>query len=84
MRTHRSLLAPAAAALVLAFIWPASAKVLIQIDKSTQQMTVSQDGSTLYTWPVSTGVQRYDTPNGSFTPSRMAKTHFRREWDNAP
>jgi hypothetical protein len=84
MRTHRSLLAPAAAALVLAFIWPASAKVLIQIDKSTQQMTVSQDGSTLYTWPVSTGVQRYDTPNGSFTPSRMAKTHFSREWDNAP
>jgi hypothetical protein len=84
MRIHRSLLAPAVAALVLAFIWPASAKVLIQIDKSTQQMTVSQDGSTLYTWPVSTGVQRYDTPNGSFTPSRMAKTHFSREWDNAP
>jgi hypothetical protein len=85
MRIHRSLLAPGAAALLLVLaVWPASAKILITVDKSTQRMTVSQDGSTLYTWPVSTGVQRYDTPNGSFTPSRMAKTHFSREWDNAP
>jgi hypothetical protein len=85
MRIHRSLLAPGAAAFLLVLTaWPASAKLLISIDKSTQRMTVSQDGSALYTWPVSTGVQRYDTPNGSFTPSRMAKTHFSREWDNAP
>ena len=29
--------------------------VLVSIDKATQQMTVSVDGETRYTWPVSTG-----------------------------
>jgi hypothetical protein len=47
-------------------------------------MTVSQDGSRLYTWPVSTGQRGYDTPGGSYTPFRMEKDHFSREWDDAP
>ncbi len=63
---------------------PAQADLLIQIDKSTQQMTVSADGEQLYTWPVSTGIARYDTPNGAFTPFRKEKEHYSREWDDAP
>ena len=63
---------------------PARADLLIQIDKSTQQMTVSADGELLYTWPVSTGISRYDTPNGAFTPFRKEKEHYSREWDDAP
>ena len=47
-------------------------------------MTVSQDGSRLYSWPVSTGARGYDTPGGQFKPFRMEKTHFSREWDDAP
>lgn len=63
---------------------PASARLLIEIDKSSQQMTVSQDGREIYVWPVSTGLSRYDTPSGSYTPFRMEKDHFSREWDDAP
>jgi hypothetical protein len=47
-------------------------------------MTVSQDGARLYTWPVSTGISRYDTPGGAYTPFRMERDHFSREWDDAP
>jgi len=68
----------------LAAALPASANVLIEIDKSAQRMTVSQDGEQLYTWPVSTGQRGYDTPGGEFTPFRMEKDHFSREWDDAP
>jgi hypothetical protein len=63
---------------------PASARLLIEIDKSSQQMTVSRDGRELYVWPVSTGIERYDTPSGQYTPFRMEKDHFSREWDDAP
>ena len=73
----------AAVSATLAFT-PARADLLIQIDKATQQMTVSADGELLYTWPVSTGIARYDTPNGAFTPFRMERDHYSREWDDAP
>jgi hypothetical protein len=73
----------ALAALVAAAL-PASARLLIAIDKSAQVMTVSEDGARLYSWPVSTGQRGYDTPGGQFTPFRMEKDHFSREWDDAP
>ena len=77
----------AVAALVLcAFVavQPARAGLAIDIDKSTQQMSVSLDGEPLFLWPVSTGAAGYDTPSGTFTPFRMEKDHFSREWDDAP
>jgi hypothetical protein len=82
MRLVRPLLAAMAAVVFLAL--PASAKLLIEIDKSAQRMTVSQDGARLYVWPVSTGQRGYDTPGGAYTPFRMEKDHFSREWDDAP
>ena len=81
MRFPAALLAAAA---VLAVTAPARANLLIQIDKSTQQMTVSVDGEQRYVWPVSTGIAQYDTPDGTFKPFRMEKDHFSREWDDAP
>lgn len=63
---------------------PARADLLIQIDKNTQQMTVTADGEHLYTWPVSTGRAGYDTPDGAYTPFRMDPDHYSREWDDAP
>ena len=33
----------------------ARAELLIEIDKTTQRMTVTRDGAQLYVWPVSTG-----------------------------
>jgi hypothetical protein len=68
----------------LFLILPAAAHNLIEIDKSAQRMTVSQDGAQLYAWPVSTGQRGYDTPSGEFKPFRMEKDHFSREWDDAP
>jgi hypothetical protein len=85
MPVIRLLAAPAAAALLwLAPLGPAQARLLIEIDKSSQTMTVSQDGAALHRWPVSTGLRAYDTPSGQYTPFRMEKDHFSREWDDAP
>jgi lipoprotein-anchoring transpeptidase ErfK/SrfK len=63
---------------------PAVAEVSIVVDKMTQRMTVSVDGQQRYSWPVSTGTADYSTPIGTFTPSRLARVHYSREWDNAP
>ena len=62
----------------------ARANILISIDKSTQHMSVSVDGTPRYEWPVSTGRAGYDTPNGTFKANRMDADHFSQEWDNAP
>ena len=63
---------------------PAVAEVSIVIDKTTQRMTVSVNGEQRYAWPVSMGTVDYSTPAGTFTPSRLARVHYSREWDNAP
>jgi L,D-transpeptidase catalytic domain len=62
----------------------AAQSVLISINKNSQKMTVSIDGEKTYVWPVSTGVQGYTTPSGSYTPFRMERDHFSKEWDDAP
>jgi hypothetical protein len=62
----------------------ALAAVLIEIDKSAQEMTVASDGRLLWRWPVSTGRAGRDTPNGSFRAFRMEEDHYSEEWDNAP
>lgn len=62
----------------------ALADVTITVDKAAQRMTVDVDGTPRYTWPVSTGAAGYETPSGSHRPFRMERTHFSREWDDAP
>ncbi len=69
---------------VLMFGQAARADLLIEIDKSTQHMTVTVNGVQLYKWPVSTGANGYDTPSGAFKPFRMEIDHYSEEWDNAP
>ena len=73
-----------ATALTIAFASAARADIQINIDKSTQHMTVAVDGTQRYDWPVSTGRPGYDTPSGEFKPNRMDADHFSQEWDNAP
>jgi hypothetical protein len=72
------------AALTLPLTSSARADIVIAIDKSTQQMSVSVDGAPRYVWPVSTGRPGYDTPTGAFRPNRMDADHYSQEWDNAP
>ena len=63
---------------------PAAQTVLINIDKSTQQMTVFVGGVDRYHWPVSTGRPDYFTPSGTFTATSMNEIWYSKEWDNAP
>jgi hypothetical protein len=62
----------------------ALAEVLVTVDKATQRMAVSVDGEERHTWPVSTGLPRYATPKGSYTPFRLEEDHYSKEWDDAP
>jgi L,D-transpeptidase catalytic domain len=83
MRRFACLLALAACA-ALSQAAPARANLLISIDKTAQQMTVTVDGDPRYVWPVSTGREGYNTPGGQYQPFRMERDHFSREWDDAP
>ena len=58
-------------------------QILININKSRQEMTVFVDGIERYTWPVSTGAPGYATPSGNFTASSMNEVWYSKEWDNA-
>lgn len=84
MVSRGGLFAGLVAAVFLSAAASADAAVLISIDKSTQQMTVSVDGVKRYTWPVSTGRSGFATPSGAYTPFRMEEDHFSKEWDDAP
>jgi hypothetical protein len=63
---------------------PVPSTVLINIDKTKQQMTVFLDGVENYNWPVSTGKAGYSTPSGTFTATSMNEIWYSKEWDNAP
>lgn len=63
---------------------PTEKRLVITINKVSQKMTMTLDGKAKYKWPVSTGVTGYDTPSGTFSPFRMEKEYYSKEWDNAP
>ena len=77
---------PLAAAFVVSLfaMAPAQAGVLVHIDKSSQRMSVSVDGSARYTWPVSTGRSGYGTPSGVFHPQTMARRWYSKKYYNSP
>ena len=74
----------ALSAAALALCAPARANILITVDKSAQQMTVTVDGDPRYIWPVSTGRDGYNTPSGAFHPTSMEREHYSRQFDYAP
>ena len=61
---------------------PSSAAVLISVNKSTQQMSVSVDGVPRYRFAVSTGRAGYGTPNGTYHPQRLAASWFSKLYYN--
>lgn len=63
---------------------PAFANILISVDKSTQQMSVSVDGVPRYRFTVSTGRAGYGTPNGTYHPQRLAASWFSKLYYNSP
>jgi lipoprotein-anchoring transpeptidase ErfK/SrfK len=62
----------------------AGSQILINIDKSRQQMTVLVNGMEKYSWQVSTGKYGYSTPSGTFTPTSMNEVWYSKQWDNSP
>jgi lipoprotein-anchoring transpeptidase ErfK/SrfK len=63
---------------------PVASTVLINIDKTRQNMTVFLDGVERYHWPVSSGRAGYSTPSGTFTPTSMNEIWYSKQWDNSP
>jgi lipoprotein-anchoring transpeptidase ErfK/SrfK len=62
----------------------AGSTVVIGINKTNQEMTVSLDGIEKYRWPVSTGRAGYSTPSGTYAATSMNKIWYSRQWDNSP
>src|ERR1700730_6853682 len=62
----------------------AEAKLDLYIDKSSQRMSVVQDGYLLYVWPVSTGRDRFTTPSSIDAPQRLERSWFSKAYYNAP
>ena len=60
----------------------ASADVLVQVDKSSQRMSVIVNGQHRYSWSVSTGI--YGTPSGTFRPQSLSRNHRSSLYHNAP
>ena len=63
---------------------PVHSTILINIDKTKQEMTVFLDGVERYSWPVSTGRAGYSTPSGTFTATSMNEVWYSKQWDNSP
>src|SRR5215470_15775671 len=62
----------------------ADSAVVINIDKTKQEMTVLVDGIEKYHWPVSTGRAGYSTPSGTYTATSMNEIWYSKQWDNSP
>ena len=84
----RRLLCAAAIAAWVSVLLPfgqrAEAAVVVNIDRSSQTMSVSVDGEGRYLWRVSTARQGYITPPGSYRPQMMARRWFSRLYYNSP
>jgi lipoprotein-anchoring transpeptidase ErfK/SrfK len=73
------------AATAVAGLWPANyarADIMIDVDKSSQRMSVIVDGVPRYAWAVSTGV--HGTPSGSFRPQSLSLQHRSSLFGGAP
>jgi len=62
----------------------AGSAVLININKTKQEMTVFLDGVEKYDWPISTGRAGYSTPSGTYTATSMNEIWYSKQWDNSP
>src|SRR5262252_6200368 len=60
----------------------ARADILVNIDKSSQRMSVIVNGEHRYSWAVSTGI--YGTPSGTFRPQSLSRHHRSSLYGGAP
>lgn len=62
----------------------ASAKVVANIDLSSQRMTVTVNGWHYATWKVSTARRGYVTPTGTWRPKYLKRMHYSKKYNNSP
>ncbi|WP_244487936.1 L,D-transpeptidase [Aureimonas sp. Leaf454] len=62
----------------------AKARLVANVDISTQTMTVSYGGRVVDRWKVSTAGRGYRTPTGAYRPTRMHRMWYSRKYDNSP
>jgi lipoprotein-anchoring transpeptidase ErfK/SrfK len=67
---------------IVSWTGAARAEVVIQVDRSSQRMSVMVNGQHRYTWAVSTGI--YGTPGGTFRPQTLSRNHRSSLYHNAP
>lgn len=58
--------------------------LIVSINLSEQSMSVSEGGAVRYTWPISSGTVRHQTPTGVFRPEWTSKMWYSRKYDWAP
>jgi lipoprotein-anchoring transpeptidase ErfK/SrfK len=73
-----------ALAVLLAASGRAYAHVVIDIDLSSQTMTVHSASGETYVWPISSGKAGHPTPRGVFRPRAMYVMVHSAKYDNAP
>ena len=61
-----------------------ASKILVVIDKSTQEMKVFVDNVERYTWKVSTGLPGFETPSGTYRARSLHRIWYSKQWDDAP
>ena len=83
-RVAKTAIGMAACVLTPFLATPAMADLRVDIDKSSQRMSVRVDGGPRYSWPVSTGRSGYGTPSGTFHPQSMMRRYFSRKYYNSP
>lgn len=54
------------------------------IDLGAQNITISEHGNVIHSWPISSGTASHPTPRGTFRPQWTAKMWYSRKYDNAP
>lgn len=62
----------------------ALAKVVVNVDLSSQRMNVYVDGQHYSTWRISSGRRGYFTPRGTYRPKWLKRMHYSSKYNNAP
>src|SRR5690349_3887766 len=82
--TLAAILVLSGAAQARSTVGPEPGRIVIEIDKSTQRMTVFVDGEKRHVFKVSTGKEGHTTPSGTFHVLSMKEMHYSKKYDNAP
>jgi lipoprotein-anchoring transpeptidase ErfK/SrfK len=62
----------------------AEASVVVEVNRSSQTMSVIVDGSPRYHWRISTGRTGLGTPGGTYHPLSLQRTWYSRLYHNSP